>query len=53
MIKPQFKCAWPFKNGVAEVSMDCQTKSEGEHTVWVGNNWFYIDTIGKKVKKSE
>lgn len=52
-IKPQFKCARPFEDGVAEVSMDCKTKLEGEHSVCIGGNWFYIDTMGKKVKKQE
>lgn len=51
VIKPQFNCAWPFENGVAEVSNDCKTQSDGEHSAWVSNHWFYIDKTGKKVKK--
>lgn len=49
VIKPQFDCAWPFENGVAEVSTDCKTQSEGEHNLWVSDHWFYIDKTGKKV----
>ncbi len=51
VIKPQFDCAWPFENGVAEVSTDCKTQADGEHSVWVSENWFYIDRTGKIVEK--
>jgi hypothetical protein len=51
VIKPQFDCAWPFENGVAKVSTDCKTQSEGEHSLWVSDHWFYIDKSGKKVEK--
>ena len=47
VIQPQFKCAWPFKDGTAKVSNDCKTQTDGEHSTWVSNNWFYIDTTGK------
>lgn len=50
-IKPQFDCAWPFENGVAEVSTDCKTRTEGEHSSWIGNHWFYIDKSGNRVEK--
>lgn len=33
-IKPQFDCAWPFENGLAEVSNDCTTQLDGKHSVW-------------------
>ena len=46
VIKPQFDCAWPFEKGVAKVSNDCVTKSEGEHSTWISDKWFYIDKIG-------
>jgi WG containing repeat len=29
IIKPQFGCAWPFEHGVAKVSLECRTKSDG------------------------
>ena len=48
VIKPQFDCAWPFENGVAEVSIDCKTQSDGEHGIWISDNWYYIDKTGKK-----
>jgi hypothetical protein len=51
VIMPQFDCAWPFENGVAEVSTDCKTQPDGEHSIWVSDNWFYIDKTGKKVEK--
>ncbi len=51
IIKPQFDCALPFENGVAKVSTDCKTQSNGEHSTWVSNNWYYIDKSGKKVGK--
>lgn len=51
VIKSQFDCAWPFENGVAEVSTDCKTQSDGEHSTWVSDHWFYIDKTGRKVEK--
>lgn len=51
MIKPQFDCAWPFEHGVAKVSIDCKILSDGEHTTWLSDNWYYIDKTGKKVEK--
>lgn len=53
VIKPQFDCAWPFENGVAEVSTDCKTQSEGEHSTWISDHWYYIDKTGKIVEKPE
>ncbi|MCX6222529.1 MAG: WG repeat-containing protein [Bacteroidia bacterium] len=51
VVKPQFDCAWPFENGVAEVSTDCKTQTEGEHSIWISNKWYYIDKNGEKVEK--
>jgi hypothetical protein len=51
VIPPQFDCAWPFEDGVAKVSTDCKTQSDGEHTIWLSDHWFYIDKNGKKVEK--
>jgi len=51
VIAPQFDCAWPFENGVAEVSNDCKIQSEGEHSIWLSDHWFYIDKTGKSVEK--
>ncbi|MDB5013134.1 MAG: hypothetical protein JWQ25_1336 [Daejeonella sp.] len=52
-IQPQFDCAFPFENGIAKVSINCQNKSDGEHTVWLSEHWYYINRTGKKVKKQE
>lgn len=49
-IQPKYGCAFPFKNGVAKVSNDCKTVPDGEHTVWVSSNWFYINKAGIRVK---
>jgi hypothetical protein len=48
VINPQFDCAWPFEKGLARVSIDCKTQPEGEHSIWVSDQWFYIDKKGKK-----
>ena len=52
IIKPQFDCAFPFENGLAKVSTNCNIQQEGEHYRWVSDNWYYIDKSGKKVDKS-
>lgn len=49
LIKPQFDCAFPFEDGVAQVSTNCTVKLEGEHSSWESNDWFYIDKTGKKI----
>ena len=51
VIEPEFDCAFPFENGVARVSVDCRRQSDGEHSTWLSDNWFYIDKAGKKVDK--
>ena len=49
IIKPQFACAWPFDHGVAKVALDCQTRSDGEHSTWVSDHWFYVNKKGVRV----
>jgi len=49
IIKPQFDCAFPFKNGKAKVSNDCATVLEGEYSSWESEKWFYIDKTGKRI----
>ena len=49
VIAPQFTCAYPFENGKARVSMHCTSHTEGEHSYWEGNEWYYIDKKGKKL----
>ncbi len=51
IIKPQFDCAYPFENGVAEVGIGCKTHYNGEHSSWESDNWYYIDKAGRKVEK--
>ena len=51
IIKPQFDCAWPFRNGVAKVSLECTKVQDGEYSTWVSDKWYYIDKSGKKVNK--
>jgi len=50
IIEPQFKCAFAFDNGFAEVSNDCWEEQTGEYTLWKSNNWITIDTIGNVVE---
>jgi hypothetical protein len=47
IIQPQFSCAFPFINGIAKVSFDCEEKKDGEHKIWLSDNWFYINKAGK------
>ncbi|MBX2929627.1 MAG: hypothetical protein KF852_17475 [Saprospiraceae bacterium] len=46
VIEPQFDCAFPFENGQAKVSNECQTVKDGEHSVWESDAWQYIDKQG-------
>ncbi len=49
IIKPQFPCAYPFKNGKAKVSIDCVGIKEDEYSFWESENWFFIDKKGNKI----
>ena len=49
IIAPQFKCASPFEDGVAEVSTDCKKIPIGEYFTWESDHWYYIDKKGNKV----
>jgi len=53
VINPQFGCAWPFAHGIAKVATDCQRRSDGEHSTWLSNNWYYINKAGKKVNRQK
>lgn len=48
VIEPQFDCAYPFENGKAKVSNQCQTVKEGENRSWVSDAWEYVDKSGAK-----
>jgi WG containing repeat len=46
VIEPQFDCAYPFENGKAEVSNQCKTVKDGEHSVWESDIWQLVDKKG-------
>ena len=46
VIEPQYDCAWPFANGKASVSNNCSIEMEGEHKIWISENWINIDKKG-------
>ncbi len=50
VIEPRFSCALPFKNGRAKVSLDCKQITEGEHSRWESEHWFYIDLKGHQIE---
>lgn len=50
VIEPQYDCAWPFANGKASVSKNCKTEKDGEHEVWMSENWIKIDKNGNVVE---
>lgn len=50
VIRPRFKCAFPFKNNRAKVALECEQVSEGEHSRLTSNEWFFIDKDGNKIK---
>lgn len=50
VIPAQYECAHSFKNGKAEVGLQCSTQEDGEHFYWESDNWFYIDTTGKRIE---
>jgi hypothetical protein len=53
MLYPQYSCGFPFKNGVAKVSLTtCISKpvdEDGEYHYWETDEWIYIDHTGQKV----
>jgi len=48
VIPASYSCAWPFKSGIAMVSDSCSATTEGEHSTWTSNQWYYVDKAGKK-----
>lgn len=48
IIEPIYEGAWPFKDGRAFVSLETSVESDGEHSWWVGGDWFYIDKNGNR-----
>ena len=53
VIAPQFDCAYPFKNGKAQVGKGCQTKADGEHHYWTGGQWYTINKKGNAVETKD
>jgi hypothetical protein len=49
VIKPLYECADPFEGGKARVSLKCELKPDGEHTLMISDGWFFIDKMGKKI----
>lgn len=48
VIEPQFECAYPFSNGQARVTFECELEKDLDHSVMKSDNWFYIDKKGIK-----
>jgi hypothetical protein len=46
IIEPRFDCAFPFENGRAKVSNQCQTTTDGKYSVWTSEEWQYVDKQG-------
>jgi hypothetical protein len=51
IIEPQFDCAESFKKGIAKVSDDCDEVKDGEHSSWMSDRWYFIDSSGIKIKE--
>lgn len=51
VIEPQFDCAYPFENGKAKVSNQCQTVKEGEYSIWQSDAWQYVDKKGNFINE--
>lgn len=52
VIKPQFKFAFPFKDGKAKVTFTGKQKAkpDGEHHEWVSDKWQYINKKGERIQ---
>lgn len=52
VIEPQFKFAFPFKNGKAKVTFTGKEKAifDGEHREWVSDKWQYINKKGEIIQ---
>ncbi|TAE62121.1 MAG: WG repeat-containing protein [Bacteroidetes bacterium] len=48
VIAPQYDYAYPFENGKAKVSTNCQTVKDGEYSTWTSEAWVMIDREGKQ-----
>ncbi len=46
-VEPRFDFATPFSESPAGVCAGCEKRWHGEHAVWAGGRWGYIDRAGK------
>ena len=51
IMAPRFAFAFPFENGVAKVTDDGYSVSEGEHCRWISPEWYFIDHGGNAVRR--
>ncbi len=49
VIEPQYKCAFAFEDGKAQVAFECTTTMMGEYGIWNSDQWFFIDKNGNKI----
>lgn len=56
VIQPQYKFAFPFKNGKAKVTLSGESKevpdSNGECGYWESKEWFYIDKENNRLSET-
>lgn len=53
VIKAEYDFARPFSSGVAAVCIGGESVSDGEHSIWEGGVWKFIDTEGNIVKEPQ
>ncbi|MBU0763653.1 MAG: WG repeat-containing protein [Bacteroidetes bacterium] len=46
VIKPKFRAAWPFHQGLAAFSYDCEHVQQDEYTLWKGGKWGFVGKNG-------
>jgi len=47
VVKPSYKCAFPFFDGRAKVSINCETVTKGDYSYWNSDNWVFINKKGQ------
>jgi hypothetical protein len=53
MIKPQYEAAFPFEDGKAKVSLHAKKEMDGENSIWISDDWIYIDKKGNVTTQPE
>ena len=46
VIKPRFRFAFPFSDGLAAYCEGCVRRNDGEHVYWLEGKWGFIDKTG-------